>query len=145
MNNFVFAWFIVAMLFLIFELSSPGLFYFLSFALGGVLAGFAAYFQITVLDQAAIFLITAVLSLALLRLWVKKCGSRGHYQSNIYALKGKSGIVISPSTPQQFGYVHIGGEIWASKALYEAYIAPGTRIQVVDVRGAHLIITVEEK
>jgi membrane protein implicated in regulation of membrane protease activity len=74
-----------------------------------------------------------------LKAWVKR-SDKNHYHSNMYALQGKRGVIVTPATEYQFGYVHIAGELWACKNLGDKEIAPGATIQVVDVKGAHLIV-----
>ena len=141
MNNIIFYWFIVAILFLLFELCSPGLFYFLSFSCGALVASVAAAFCFSQFDQAVFFLFSSIAALFLLRMWVRRYNKKNHYHSNMYALQGKQGVVITPATVQQFGYVHINAEVWAYKTLHNEPIPAGSSVQVLDVRGAHLIVT----
>ncbi len=140
MNTYIFFWLVVAVFFLLFELGTPGLFYFLSFSCGALIAFVAGAFCMSVVDQASIFLISSVAAFFLLKEWVKRYGSKSHYHSNIYAMQGKRGVIITPATMQQFGYVHIGGETWACKTVDNKLIPAGVAVQVMQVRGAHLIV-----
>ena len=141
MDNIIFYWFIVAIFFLLFELSSPGFFYFLSFSCGAFVASLAAAFCFSQCDQAMFFLFSSIAALFLLRMWVRRHNKKSHYHSNMYALQGKQGVVITPATVQQFGYVHINAEVWACKSLHNEFIPAGSSVQVIDVRGVHLIVT----
>lgn len=75
----------------------------------------------------------------MLKAWVKR-SDNNHYHSNMYALQGKRGVVVTPAREYQFGYVHIAGELWAYKSVADQEILAGSTVQVVDIRGAHLIV-----
>lgn len=140
MNNYIFFWLIVALFFLLFELGSPGLFYFLSFSCGALITSFAGAMCVSVFDQAIIFIVSSIAAFFALSKWVKKQTGTKHSHSNIYALQGKRGVVVTPATLDQFGYVHIGGQVWAYKALNNEEISAGSPVEIVDVRGAHVVV-----
>lgn len=58
----------------------------------------------------------------------------------MYALRGKCGVMVTPAIEYQFGYVHIGGELWACRTVSSKEIVAGSPVQVVDISGAHLIV-----
>lgn len=139
MNNYVLLWSGVALFFLLFELGSPGLFYFLSFFCGASISALLALMELSLFDQATMFLCSSVAAFFLLKAWVKR-SDKNHYHSNIYALQGKRGVIVTPATEYQFGYVHIAGELWACKNAANQEIAVGSAVHIVDIKGAHLIV-----
>lgn len=141
MCNYTISWFIFTIFFLFFELGNPGLFYFLSFACGSAAASLAGLFSASLIDQIVLFFIVSCCALAMLKKWVRRYGNRNHYQSNVYALRGKKGVVIKPALKGEFaGYIHIEGQVWAYKAVKDEMIAAGSSVEVVDVQGAHLVV-----
>lgn len=140
MNNYIFFWLIVALFFLLFELGSPGLFYFLSFSFGALITSFASALCITMFDQAIIFIVSSIAAFFVLNKWVRKQSGNKHHHSNVYAMQGKKGVVVTPATLNRFGYVHIGGQVWAYKTMHDEIIAVGCPVEVIDVRGAHVIV-----
>lgn len=139
MNDLTLFWLIIACIFLLIELGAPGLFYFLSFFCGSLCAALSSYFCMSLIDQGALFLITSIICFFILKRWVAKYGSRSHYHSNMYALQGKQGLIVTPPTTQKFGYVYIDGELWACKARDHA-VEAGQIVQVVTVQGAHVVV-----
>ncbi len=140
MNNYIFFWLITALGFLLFELGSPGLFYFLSFSCGALITSLAGAMCASVFDQAIIFIVASVVAFFALTKWVKKTSSSKYNHTNVHALQGKKGVIVTPATLDQFGYVHIGGQVWAYKALNDEDIPVGSSVEIVDVRGAHVVV-----
>ena len=137
--NAVFVWFIIALFFLILEMGHPGLFFFLSFFGGALSASFFAYFKVSFFIQMIIFLSVTLLSLLLLKIFVKKL-QRSEKKTNVYALIGKHGIVVHEIGEDQPGYVNIQGELWMARSHTHTICEVNSMIQVIDVRGAHLIV-----
>lgn len=141
MNIYPFFWFVTALFFLLFELGHPGLFYFLSFSCGSFAAFFASLLELTMFDQIIFFFIVSACSVWIMKRWVRRHGNRGHYQSNVYALLGKRGVVVTPIVRGQFaGYIHIEGQVWAYKTIGADIIPAGSLVEVIDVHGAHLVV-----
>jgi membrane protein implicated in regulation of membrane protease activity len=59
------------------------------------------------------------------------------------ALVGKMGTLVEPiAGPGETGCVKIDGEVWTARALDEdQIIAAGTRVQVVEIKGAMALVT----
>ena len=145
MTTYIFFWLVIALLFLLFELGSPGLFYFLSFAGGAAIASIAAALCYPLMVQAMTFIGASIAIIFILKKWVKKHASYNHYHSNVFALQGKQGIVIQPAQQHQFGQVQLNGELWAFRPHQSQVITEGDVVTVLDVRGAHVIVTKREK
>lgn len=135
-------WLIVAFFFLIMEMGSPGLFFFLAFFFGGLAAAAAAFFSLSIIVQAAFFLCGTGLALSILHYWVvPRLGKdRPHERTNMYALKGKQGFVLKNMSVEHPGLVRVNGEIWAARVVRDEHLVKGDLVEVVDVRGAHVVV-----
>lgn len=134
-----FLWLVIALLFLLFELGNPGLFFFLSFFFGALIAGITSLFLPDAVIQALLFLVASGTSFVALRYWLKKENAPVH-KTNVYALEGKRGIVIQTITTHGVGAVKVGGEVWSAKAVDDHSIMVGAAVHVVRVQGSHLIV-----
>ncbi len=140
MTSFL-VWLIIAFLFLIFELGSPGLFYFLSFGAGALVAAITSLFIPSIIVQSLVFLGSTVCALLALHYWVLKRRVKYplHHRTNIYALQGKHGYVTKQITLEKPGYVKVNGEIWLARTEHEG-LDVDDKIEIVTVRGAHLVV-----
>lgn len=141
-SNLLFLWLVVAMFFLILEMGSPGLFFFLAFFFGAIISASSAFVTSSMLVQSVIFLIGSIASFMVLHFWVKRkiLKPEEHELSNIYALKTKRAKVLKRITPDQSGTVKVGGEIWSARSQHQEVIEEGEHVSIVSVKGAHLIV-----
>lgn len=133
-------WLIVASLFVVGELVSPGMFYALSLAVGATAAMISALWSDSLVLQMVVCLMATVVSLPILRRFVRRYSGHYHHQCNVYALVGKHGVVQQPPTETTFGYVKIGGELWACKSEAAAPLIAQTSVIVIAVKGSHVIV-----
>ena len=140
-NNVCF-WLVIAFFFLIMEMGSPGLFFFISFFFGGLIAASISFLTPSTIIQTICFLSGTGVASLVLRYWiVPKIGKdRSHERTNVYALKGKQGFVLKGISFEHPGLVRINGEIWAAKIARDQSVIKGDLIEVVEVRGAHVIV-----
>lgn len=134
-------WLIVSLIFLFVELSTPGLFFFITFAIGCVFAaviGFAGY---SFVMQCLALLLGFILSFILLKRFVGKRDSK-RVPTNVNALVGKKGVVIKTISTPSGGLVKVGGEIWSAQSIDEIEIVKDQKIEVVSVRGNRLIVKI---
>ncbi len=136
--NYLFIWLSIACITLIFELKSFGYFFFFSFFVGALIAASSTFFMASLKAQIAVFLGASALIMVLIKV-INLCQSpKKGYQSNIYGLVGKTGVVISEIAPLKPGSVKIGGEVWRAEAKQSLII--GDIIEVRDVAGSRLIV-----
>lgn len=133
-------WLIVASLFVVGELVSPGMFYALSLAVGATAAMISALWSDNLIAQMVICLMAAVVSLPILRRFVRRYSGHYHHQFNVHALVGKQGVVQQPPTDAAFGYVKIGGELWACRVMDGLPIAAQATVIVIAVKGSHVVV-----
>jgi membrane protein implicated in regulation of membrane protease activity len=136
-------WLLVAFFFLIMEMGHPGLFYFLSFFFGGLAAAAASFLTESSTIQIIVFFTATTLALCFLRPWVLWLSGKNRpaQQTNFYALKGKRAVVTQDIANEKPGLVTIGGQVWAARIIHhddKALI--GDVVEVVDVRGAHVVV-----
>lgn len=134
-----FIWLIFALFFLLLEMGSPGLFYFLSFFFGGVIAALLSIWISDLNVQVIAFFLGSIVSFALLWFWVKK-EHTVTTKTNVYALQGKKGVVLKEITKNNVGTVKVGGEIWSAKSIHAQDIKVGAIVEIVRVQGAHLMV-----
>lgn len=135
-------WLIVAFFFLIMEIGNPGLFFFLSFFFGGLSAAITSYMTDSITMQLISFFSVTVVALYVLRYWgMFLVGRNRSAQTNFYALKGKRAVVKQDIAPEKAGLVTIGGQVWVARVSHhEDGASIGDIVEVVDVRGAHVVV-----
>ena len=139
MDAMVYIWLSIAVCFLIFEVGHPGLFFFLSFSCGAVCAAAFSYIELGLTWQIIGFLTSAACSLLIMRALFRERVQSGP-QTNVYALQGKQALVISAISAHGVGRVKVGGEEWSAESLHDEAYAVGTRVTIIRVQGARLIV-----
>jgi membrane protein implicated in regulation of membrane protease activity len=136
-------WLILAVVFGIGEIATLG-FFLAPFAGGAAVAALASAAGVPFVGTLAVFLVIALVLLAALRPL-----ARSHrrmppqIRTGTAALVGKSAMVLERiANNEGVGCVRIDGEVWTARAFMEeeTYEA-GTRVQVVEIRGATALVT----
>ena len=142
MDNFFYIWVVVGLLCLLLEMGHPGLFLFLSFALGALVTAISTICIESPVTQCTIFLVASLVSLVVLLRWVKNTVDKEHaYQkTNTQALLGMRAFVTKDINSDAPGEVKIGGELWTARGLHNQSIKAGTQVSIVQVRGAHVVV-----
>lgn len=135
-------WLVAAGAFLLFEAAYPGLFVFLSFCFGALAGALASWLGYVLIHQASLALVVTFIAAYVLIRWLKDYLRHipRDQLSNYYAMVGKKGVVVQESTGQEFGQVKINGELWAYRSVHEESLAVGDEVEVINVRGAHVVI-----
>ena len=103
-------WLIASLFFLFIELSTPGLFFFVAFAVGCVAASVAAFCSVPFAWQLVLSFGTGLLAfLYLKRKWANT--DKDRYPTNIHALVGRRACVVQAIDANHPGRVKIGGEV----------------------------------
>ena len=142
MYSIEYFWLIVSIFFLLLEMGSPGLFFFLSFFCGAIVAAGASLWIPSVITQVGFFFVGTILSLIVLRYFIIPLvgKDRPSERTNVYALQGKRGFVTISIQEKQWGMVKVNGATWAARCLHGSIINVGDEIEVIDIRGTHLIV-----
>ncbi len=139
MDTMVYMWLSIAVCFLIFEVGHPGLFFFLSFSCGAVCAAALSYGECGLTWQIIGFLISAACSLLIMRSLFLSNAQSGT-PTNVYALQGKHAVVTRAIPAHGVGSVKVGGEEWTAESLHNEAYAVGTRVTIIRVQGARVIV-----
>jgi membrane protein implicated in regulation of membrane protease activity len=142
MDPWVF-WLILAVALAVGEIATLG-FFLAPFAGGAAVAAVVSAIGVPFIGSLAVFLVVSVILLAALRPL-----ARSHrrmppsLRTGTAALVGKSATVVERiANDEGVGCVRIEGDVWTARAYMddETY-EPGTRVQVVEIRGATALVT----
>lgn len=145
MNYQCIIWLFIALVFLILEIGHPGLFLFLSFFCGSLLALCASLFNFVFLEQLIAMVIGTGISLLVLGVFLRNTKQLNLYnepKTNMYALQGKRGYVTKAITALNMGEVKIEREFWAARSVHQQNISEGALIEVVQVSGCHCLVKI---
>ena len=136
-------WLILAVIFGVGEIATLG-FFLAPFAGGAAVAAVVSAIGVPFVGSLAVFLVVSVVLLAALRPL-----ARSHrrmppsIRTGTAALVGKSATVVERiANNEGVGCVKIDGDVWTARAyMEEETYEPGTRVQVVEIRGATALVT----
>ena len=133
-------WLLCAFMLLLLELTTPGLFLFISFAAGCIFGALTAFAGYSIMIQCVSSLIGLSISFFFLRRWSKKTTTMT-LKTNIDALIGQKALVTKAIHIERGGYVKVRGEEWP------AFIENSTTelhthsyVIIVAVRGNKLVV-----
>jgi membrane protein implicated in regulation of membrane protease activity len=134
-------WVIAAVAFLVAEMATTTLFL-IPFSVGGLAGMVAALVGLPVVLQLVLFLAVSGVSFAVVRPIAQRHRTMPpRLRTNTAALVGGSATVIDEVTGDG-GTVKLSGEVWSARALDEDMVlAPGSRVQVVQIQGATAIVS----
>ena len=136
-------WTTIAVICLILELGSGDLFL-LSFAISAAVTAIIAFLGAGIYVQLLVFAVVSLLTLLLVRPSLLKALHKGEDKrnSNVDALKGKTGVVTEDIPEDNFGRVMLGGDDWKAKTVDGKPLKRGAKVKFVSRDS--LILTVEE-
>jgi membrane protein implicated in regulation of membrane protease activity len=136
-------WVVAAGVFGVGEMLTSG-FFLAPFALGAGLAAIAEAASAGELVAWLVFVLASLLSLVLVRPIARShMHTPPHIRTGSAALVGTDAIVLERiANDEGVGCVKIGGEVWTARAYDEdQIIETGTRVQVVQIKGATALVT----
>jgi len=134
-------WLVIAVIFFIIEVLTPGIFLFSCFSIGAVFALIVSIFSKSLILQCAVFAISSVLSIYFLKPILMKLISPFTIKSNVDSLIGQKGIVIEKiSGKKSMGMVRVNNELWRAVAENDEVIQKDEEIAVLKVEGVHLVV-----
>jgi membrane protein implicated in regulation of membrane protease activity len=142
MDAWVF-WIIAAVVLAVGEMMTLS-FFLAPFAGGALIAALADVIGAGVVISWAIFIVTSLVMLLVVRPIAR---SHRHtpaaLRTGTAALIGQSGVVIERiANDEAVGTVRIGGEVWTARAFDDDQIIDtGTRVHVVEIRGATALVS----
>ena len=134
-------WVIAAVLLVIGEILTPGLFFLGPVALGAGIAAVSAAIGAPIWLQLIVFAGASAASLAVLRPLARQhLRMPTAIRTGAAALEGSHGVVLQ-RVDQDGGRVRIGGEEWSARAFMpDQVIEPGTRVEIVKIEGATALV-----
>ena len=136
-------WLIAAVILAIGEIASMGLFL-APFAAGAAVAAILAETGAGATIEWAAFLVVSVVLLAALRPVAREHQrTRGKLKTGTAALVGQSAMVVERiANAENVGCVRLDGEIWTARAYDDdEIIEPGTKVHVLEIRGATALVS----
>ncbi len=134
-------WTIVAVVLLVGEIFTPGLFVLGPVALAAVAAGIASLLGVGATAQVIVFIAASIASVALIRPIAKShLRMPAAIRTGTAALTGTKALVLQ-RVDSDGGRVKIGGEEWSARSYMEGQVfEPGTRVEVVKIEGATALV-----
>ena len=137
-------WLLIALACGVAEIVSSG-FWFLWLALSALLVAIGVKVGLlnTLNVQLIVFSCFTILFMIFTRPLVMKLFKNYDTSSNVNALIGKTGVVLKPISPLEFGQVKLGGEIWTASS--SETIPEGDSVVVIGIDGVKLVVNKEDK
>jgi membrane protein implicated in regulation of membrane protease activity len=136
-------WLIAAVIFAVGEMLTTS-FFLAPFAGGAVIAALLALAGAGATIEWAVFLVVSILLLAALRPIAREHQrTRAKLRTGTAALVGQTATVVERiANAEGVGCVRLDGEIWTARAYDEdETYEPGTRVQVLEIRGATALVS----
>jgi len=140
-------WLVLAVLFLIIEFATPGLFFGMFFAIGSFVTYFISlFFTENFWLLVSIFALISIAAIYLLRpLLAKRLKVNETVRpSNIESFLMKEGIVIEKIESHKNGRVKVESESWLAKSSSGIDIEEGSIVKLDAIDGTTLIVSVKE-
>ena len=133
---------VAAVIFAVGEIATTS-FFLGPFAISALLAAVASAVGAGAVASWAIFIAGGALLLAFVRPIAKRhLYTPPQIRTGTAALQGASGVVIERiANDEGVGTVRSNGEVWTARAFDEDPIDAGTKVQVVEIRGATALVT----
>ncbi|HQQ68070.1 MAG TPA: NfeD family protein [Candidatus Cloacimonadota bacterium] len=135
-------WIIIGIAFVIIEIFDPA-FFFISLGIGAIATGLLALLPVidrSIPVQILLFAIVSFISFLFMRKLGKKVLANPGADTNVYALKGKTGHVTQAIKDDGRGYVKVGGEEWVAVSENGESIAEQAKVVITGIEGNKLIV-----
>ncbi|MBQ2615039.1 MAG: NfeD family protein [Clostridia bacterium] len=108
-------------------------------AAGAILAAIAAAFEVSLLGQILVFLLSSAILLLLTAPLSRKFRNQEKTSTNADRLLGQEGVVLTAiDSVENKGSVKVMGQIWSASA--QTPIQEGERVVVKAIEGVHLMV-----
>jgi membrane protein implicated in regulation of membrane protease activity len=135
-------WIIATAVFAIGELTSPGSFFLLPFAIGALVATVLAFLDVNIVIEWLVFVGVSLAVLAALRPVARRL-NRSVDDSGVGSrrLLGQAAVVLRQiPAGGDVGLVRVDREEWRAQSTDGSAIPPGTAVRVADVQGTRVIV-----
>lgn len=134
-------WIIIAGVFFVIEMATVGFLVFW-FGIGSLIAMIVSFFTTNIIIQTAVFILSSTVLLFFTRPFVNKFTKNDNeFQTNVYSIIGKKGLVIKDIDPiVGKGQIQIGTEIWSAKSVDDSKIQKGSEVEVLEIDGVKAVV-----
>ncbi len=132
-------WLASALLLILLEVGTPGLFFFVSFAFGALCASGMAFYVFSLYAQCGVALAGTAIAFAAIKYYTSKHKQQKH-ATNMDALIGQEGVIIESIEAHKVGRVKVGGQTWPAVTQDKRSFQKGTVVLVVEVQGNKLVV-----
>lgn len=134
-------WLAVALVMLVIEALTVGLAT-IWFAAGALVALLAALLDFSIAVQIVLFLAVSICLLVFTRKTFVEKLKAGSEKTNVDALVGEKGVVISPIHPYEVGQVKVGGQVWSAVGKNpDETFAVDQLVKINAIEGVKLVVT----
>ena len=134
-------WLAVALVMLVIEALTVGLAT-IWFAAGALVALLAALLDFSIAVQIVLFLAVSICLLVFTRKIFVENLKAGSEKTNVDALVGEKGVVISPIHPYEVGQVKVGGQVWSAVGKNpDETFAVDQLVKINAIEGVKLVVT----
>jgi len=138
----LYAWLIVGIGFLLLEIATPGVFFFVSFAIGCFCAAPIAFFGFSLTTQCLTALVGLCTSFAIIRHFLARStrSPSPQLKTNISALINKTGTVLLPISPYSPGRVKVNGETWSATTDEQHILHKSSLVTIIQIQGNKVVV-----
>jgi membrane protein implicated in regulation of membrane protease activity len=133
---------IIGIGFIIIEIFDPA-FFFISLGIGAIITALISIVPVigdSVPLQIFIFAVLSFIAFLFMRKLGRKVLANPGSDTNVYALKGKSGFVTKEIPVEGKGYVKIGGEEWVAIEENQQAVELGAKVIITGIDGNKVIV-----
>jgi membrane protein implicated in regulation of membrane protease activity len=132
-------WLIAGLIFLLLEVGTPGLFFFVSLALGSFVGAITAFIGHSIMMQCWSAVIGSLFCFFILKNIFANKQQPGH-KTNIQALIGKTAIIIESIEPNKAGRIKIKGEEWPATNDQKMTLPLGKTVTIIRIEGNKVVV-----
>jgi membrane protein implicated in regulation of membrane protease activity len=133
-----YVWLIGALLLLFFEIGTPGLFFFISFAIGALCAALIAFMDFSLYTQCWVAFLVTLGAFVIIKMGISRYTKK--FKTNIDALIGLDGSVVQEIKLHAPGKVKVRGEVWLALSHEDSLLDIGTLVKIYGSEGNKLIV-----
>jgi len=136
-------WMAIGIICIVIEIFDP-FFFFLSLGIAAIVTSLLSFVIKSTPLQILIFAVLSFLAFLSMRKLGKKVLQTPGGETNVYALKGKTGIVMQEIPADGRGFVRVDAEEWSAIEEQHQAIPAGTKVTVLNIDGNKLIVKKQE-
>lgn len=132
-------WIVIGIICIIIEIFDPA-FFFLSLGSAAIVTGLLSFAVRSTALQIIIFAVLSLAAFLSMRRLGRKVLKVADQETNVYALKGKTGKVVKAIPEHGKGYVKIGGEEWSAIEENSQAVELGAKVIITGLDGNKVIV-----